>query len=242
MSSSLMTHRGSVRVTKQELYNIPVPPSTDTFRPVKHSDLVNLLGDLLRSRGLTITKEEYAVQKQGNLLFGVLDFSWEESDVHTASLGLRTPNDKSFALHLVAGGRVTVCDNLLMAGSSIIIKRKHTKGLNLPDELTRGLDKYQDSMYALNRQIEKWRGTPLTDDEAKALMMDMFKTGTLPLKLFHPITSDAFKDELITLWSIHNSATSAFKSLPPSTQFTYTMKLGRYLDARDFGDENPFAC
>lgn len=236
MSSHLMTDRGAVRISKQDLYTIPVPPSTETFRPIKHSDLVDLLGDLLRSRGLTIRKEEYAVQKQGNLLFGVLDFSREESDVHTASLGIRTSNDKSFALHLVGGGRVTVCDNLLLAGQSIVVKRKHTRRLNLADELNRGLNRYQDSMYALNRQIEKWRGTPLTDDEAKALMMDMFKAGTLPLKLFHPITSEVFKDELITLWSIHNASTAAFKALPTSTQFSYTMKLGRALDV----DINPF--
>jgi hypothetical protein len=118
---------------------------------------------------------------------------------------------------------------MLLAASSIIVRRKHTRGLDLAYELNRGLDKYQDSMYALNRQIEKWRGTPLTDDEAKALMMDMFKDGTLPLKLFHPITSETFRHEHITAWDLHNAATAAFKSLPPSTQFTYTMKLGRSL-------------
>jgi hypothetical protein len=72
-------------------------------------------------------------------------------------------------------------------------------------------------------------------------MMDLFKSGTLPLKLFHPITSEAFSHGPVTLWQIHNAATAAFKTLPPSTQFTYTMKLGRSLRDRS-DDACPFVC
>jgi hypothetical protein len=31
MSSTLITHRGAIRISKKQLYDIPVPPATTTF-------------------------------------------------------------------------------------------------------------------------------------------------------------------------------------------------------------------
>ena len=230
MASQLITHRGAVRISKSQLYDIPAPPATTTFRPVKHSDLVNLLTDHLRERHFLITKEEYAVQNQGLLLFGVIDFAKRQSDVHTASIGFSTSNNKSLSLRIMTAARVCVCDNLMMSGSSIIIKRKHTKGLNIGTALSEGLDRYEAELVSFNRTIETWQRAFLTDEEAKSLLLDGFKAGALPLKLFHPITSGVFKTPVISLWSVHNACTTAFKELAPRPQFDYTMKLGRFLD------------
>lgn len=79
MFSTLITHRGAIRISKKQLYDIPVPPATSTFRLIKHSDLVNLLTDHLRERHFLIRKEEYAIQNQGSLLFGVIDFGFRRN-------------------------------------------------------------------------------------------------------------------------------------------------------------------
>lgn len=143
MAGTLITHRGAVRIPKEALMTIEPPAATGTWKPVAHGVLVNTLTQVLSSRRLGITKEEYAIQRSGNILFGVLDLAWEETDECHAALGLRTSNDKTFAIQIAIGARVIVCDNLLMSGELIALKRKHTAGLALTDEITRAIRRYE---------------------------------------------------------------------------------------------------
>ncbi len=56
-------------------------------------------------------------------------------------LDFRHGNDQSMSLHLVAGTRVFVCDNLTLSGDMIVLRRKHTKGLSLRDEVRAGIER-----------------------------------------------------------------------------------------------------
>jgi hypothetical protein len=57
-------------VTRQELSLIPAPPSTDTHKPLRHSELVSALEEALSFRHIQITAEEYCIAKDGIRLFG----------------------------------------------------------------------------------------------------------------------------------------------------------------------------
>ena len=63
--AKLLTQRGSVQVVREQLDQFEPPPSTATWRPVKHSELVDALHTELDRRGLHVTHEQYAVQRQG---------------------------------------------------------------------------------------------------------------------------------------------------------------------------------
>src|SRR2546426_4028349 len=103
MAGTLITHRGAVRVPKEALLTIEPPAPTGTWKPVAHSVLVNTLTDVLSSRGVAVKREEYAVQRDGNLLFGVMDLVWGGTLDYYAALGIRTSNDKSFAIQIAIG-------------------------------------------------------------------------------------------------------------------------------------------
>jgi hypothetical protein len=62
-----------VRVNRDQLAQYDVPPGTDTWKPIKHSGLADALHAELACRGLGVRREQYAVQKQGSVLFGTLD-------------------------------------------------------------------------------------------------------------------------------------------------------------------------
>jgi hypothetical protein len=55
---------------------------------------VNTLTEILSNRGIEGKREEYAIQRQGNILFGVMDLFWGGTVDYYAALGLRTSNDK----------------------------------------------------------------------------------------------------------------------------------------------------
>jgi hypothetical protein len=230
MSSTLLTHRGAIRVSKEHLGTLPDPVGSTTFKPVRHIDLVSTLSRHLHDRGLTVQREEYAVQNRGAVLFGVIDFSRKESEYHTASLGIRTSNDRRFACQIICGARLVICDNLLMAGGAIIVRRKHTRRFNLDVEVSQGLDRYQDSMAVLNRHLEALRNTPVSDSQGKEMLIEMFRQKVCPIRLFHPIVEEFFKTpEPRTLFSFHQACTMHFKELMPGPKFNSTVALGKFI-------------
>jgi hypothetical protein len=232
MSGTLIAHRGAVRIPKEALMQIEAPTPTQTWRPVSHGVLVNTLTEVLSSRGIAVKKEEYAVQREGNLLFGVMDLVWGGTLDYYAALGIRTSNDKTFAIQIAIGARVIVCDNLLMSGELIALKRKHTAGLELVDELTAGIRRYELGYQQLTKGIEQLKVCSISLVEAREMVFTIFARRILPVRLFPDVSRDYLKDSRecsgITAWDVQNSCTSALKKLTPTVAFAANVKLGKF--------------
>src|SRR5207245_7555427 len=88
-----------------------------------------------------------------SVLFGVLQLAYGETGDGIAALGLRTGNNKTMSLQICAGYRVFVCDNLAFRGDLIALKRKHTSGLNLKEELTLSVLRFQEHFCPLTGEL-----------------------------------------------------------------------------------------
>jgi hypothetical protein len=93
-------------VTRDTLADIPAPAATATWKPIKHAVLVNAIHEEVRHRGITVVHEEYAVQRQNHMLFGVMVLNWMQTAEFAAALAFRHANDKSEAIKMYAGVRV----------------------------------------------------------------------------------------------------------------------------------------
>ncbi len=142
----LSAHTKTTLVSREQLALVPCPRRTYTHKPVPHIDLVDTLTTRLQARGWSINREEYAVTPSGMQIFGVMDLQgddlWRGNGGAGATLGFRAANDKSLAIQVVAGARIFVCDNMAFSGESIIMARKHTRGLSLTYEVDQALEKY----------------------------------------------------------------------------------------------------
>src|SRR5439155_17678845 len=96
--AKLMVHRGATRVTRDELAAIQAPAATETWKPIKHAVLVDTIHEELRRRGIGIAREEYAVQRQHTMLFGVMVLHWMQTEEFAAALAFRHANDRSEAI------------------------------------------------------------------------------------------------------------------------------------------------
>ena len=229
MSGMLITHRGAVRVDKADLYCIEPPPPTATWKPIKHGVLVDNLVAVLKARGLAIRKEEYAIQRAGQILFGVLDLAWGETDEFYAALGLRTSNNKQFCIQIAVGARVVVCDNLLLSGEFIALKRKHTAHLDLMGELIEGIHKFELGYRAYRKHIEMLQSLFLSPKEARERIYEAFARRIVPVRLFTDVALPYLERvETTTSWELLNRFTGATKKLNPSMQFAATMQLGSF--------------
>jgi hypothetical protein len=230
-----LSHANSQLITRDQLLTIAPPPSTATWRPIAHADLITALDRQLQVRGIMIQAETFAIQREGARLFAVLDLSIERSGEFCASLGLRTANDRSLALEIAVGVKVFVCDNLAFSGDLIALRRKHTARFDLNADISRAVDRYQAHLLTLREQITTSQQTPLSDLEAKALIVDAFRQEILPIRFFKPVTEIYYRpapdmtDVLPrTRWGLHNAFTRCVRHMAPAPAFEATTALGQF--------------
>jgi hypothetical protein len=124
----------------------------------------------------------------------------------------------------------------IVTGVFTPVLAKHTESFNLVDTLSVGVDRIQRNFEPMQRQLESWRQTQITDAQAKLIFYSAFVDGKLdaPKGLLSEVHRQYFEPEYPefsprTMWSLSNAFTSAFKQLDPVPQFKATAKLGEFL-------------
>jgi hypothetical protein len=236
-----MVHAGGRTHTREELALLPTPDPTDTWKPVPHWELVESLIEGLTAHNITVTREAYATSgKDDARLFGVLDLTIADLAVPDfgMSLGIRGSNDRSLAIQATAGARVFVCDNLAFSGDSgtVVLKRKHTSGLDLRKVVPPAIDLYLEKAGAFVLDIETMKNIALTDAEAKAIIFDAFafERPVMNRRMLPEVAHTYFRDDQQrewfpdrTLWSLNNAFTHVVKGLPINPQNSANIAIGR---------------
>jgi hypothetical protein len=206
--------------------------NADPLRQTPSDDNVRITVETLSFRHIGVVQEEYAVSPDGMKMFGVLDLETQMEGCRF-SIGIRNSHDKSIRLGLTAGLRVFDCSNMAFSGAFASVLAKHTKSFNLIDTLSVGVDRIQRNFEPLQRQVETWRKTQITDETAKLIFYSTFIDGKLeaPRSLLPEVHRLYFEPQYpeFSARSLSNAFTSAFKKLDPVPQFKATAKLGGFL-------------
>jgi hypothetical protein len=124
----------------------------------------------------------------------------------------------------------------IVSGVFAPVLAKHTKSFNLVDTLSVGVDRIQRNFEPMQRQVENWRQTQISDAQAKLILYSAFVDGKLeaPRSLLLEVHRLYFEPQYPefaarTMWSLSNAFTSGFKKLDPVPQFKATAKLGGFL-------------
>lgn len=220
MSSNLITHvKGTVPdVTREQLAQLPKPERKGNRHvPIPHIEFVQTVELVAASHGVEVVREEFALQRSGAWLFGVMDMRLRDvpGDLAAAiaenpdlavfrgvdlpgrefSVGLRAGNDKNLGIHVVAGGRVTVCDNLMLAGEMIAMEKMHSFGLHLETELRGAFRRMGHQLETFNARVEHLRQNELTAPQARDLIYRLFAEGVLPPTFFPRVHEAYFQVE-----------------------------------------------
>jgi hypothetical protein len=231
----------ATEVPRSALRGIATPPPTDTWRPVAHADVVDVVTERAAARGLRIKDERYAIMNghlrlDGSLLppvelagarmFGSLDFeavpNVEFPSGCVPSMGLRNSHDKSFALSVLSGARVLVCANGVLSGE-FVITRKHTSRIDLVQSVEEALSAFMDSarqFSTMQNRLVRWS---LSDRHSKALVVDMAREGAFaPSEILKVLDEYAHPEhrEFVgrNAWSLYNCATARMKGQSPARQ------------------------
>jgi len=235
MQGTLIAHCGTSKVSRDELKLVAAPDGTRTFKPIPHYEIVDALVEALGFRYINVVRDEYAVSPDGMRMFGVLDLE-SGFDGCRFAIVIRNVNDRTLRLSLTTGVRVFVCDNLSFQGEFTPVLAKHSKNFSIVESLAIGVDRIQRNFDPLRRQVETWRSSQITDDQAKLVIYHAFIEDRLDLprhlardvhKNYFEPTHEEFAPR--TMWSLSNAFTSALKSLDPIPFFRATAKLGTFL-------------
>jgi hypothetical protein len=244
--ATLVAHAGTREVTREELTKIPATEQLGKFHtPVRHIELVETIEDVLRIElKAKITTEKFSVGLGGYgyknaAMFGVMTITYGERKDLTAALGFRHSNDRSMSIQLIAGMTVFVCDNMVMNGDTIILREKHMKGLDLAQEITGGLGQFKAQYKALTEGVKTMKETVLTDDGAKARILDAFYPAQVMPGRFLPAVVKEYLEprheefRSRTMWSLHNAFTEVAKQMPVTPRLRATQELGRLFGLKE---------
>lgn len=176
MGSHIMLHCGAKPVTREALALAEPPPRTETWVPVKHSLVLDLVAGMLEQSGFAIEKEQLGLTKDEHRFFGTLDLRNELVPGIRLAVGLRNSTDMTFPLGFCAGSRTFVCDNLSFS-SELIVKRKHTKNgeLRFREAISLAVQGLTQFQRAETGRIEFMQQTSLRPYEAEAFLITAFE-------------------------------------------------------------------
>lgn len=242
----LSLHTGkSIRITLEEL-PVSAPVGTDTWQPLPHRLLVDLVKSEIKKSGLKIEEEEYAIKlgkknrpeeervKEG-VLFGVLAvrnrFSHKEV---RPIIAFRHGNDRDVALRMIAGFNVFVCDNMAFIGDATLISAKHLQSNNFRELVANAATLAYSQLKSIPEHIDKMKAERLNKQEYNATMFRAIKSGIMPLDLILKVDSEIgsfFGDidwNIITVWYLHNAFTSVATKQEPSLMFELNQNISRF--------------
>ena len=236
-NSTLMAHVDTEKIDLPRLALIPAPPSTPTHQVIPHHEVVNALVETLGFRQIGIHHMEFAVDKTGNKMFGLIEMEHGFTGARFA-LGIRNSHDKTMRLAMTVGYRVFICDNMAFNGDFTPVLAKHSKHFQLNRALSAGVDDMQRNFKPMVEAVDRWRGSQLSEVTAKLVIYRAFVEAELEVprhldRVVHDLYFNPIHDEFRprTLWSLSNAFTSAFKELDPIPQYRATGKLGAFLEA-----------
>ncbi|MGV3772113.1 MAG: DUF932 domain-containing protein [Verrucomicrobiales bacterium] len=218
----LMLHCGGQLATRDEVFAVSPPPSTESYFPLPYQSLITRIEKQLMMEGIKIREEHLALAKNGQRTFGLMQLEIPGNDQRNYGfvLGVRNSYDKSFSTGLCMGATVFVCDNLSFKGSAVSFQRKHTANVlkDLTWLITETVSGLPVQFASQAETFDLYQNTDLSDHEAHDVIVRFYDRGAINgseiahvLKEWrtprHPEFSQCGKNA----WRLFNAATETVK-------------------------------
>jgi len=248
---NLTLHCGAAAVSREQVIAAPTPESTDTWHPIPHNSLIELLETRLPDYGLSIVNQVHGLH--GDRYFGMFQVDSvvggdgtpnESAKDFGLVFGLRNSHDKSFPAGLALGSGVFVCDNLAFS-AEIVVGRRHTRYImrDLPLLVSNAVGRLVEARHTQENRLEAYKNTEITNDQADHLVCEAFRQGAIGKTLIADVLEQwrtpahpEFNDR--TAWSLFNGFTEVYKggnrkskALSVSNMTNRTTRLHGVLDS-----------
>ena len=225
--NGLVLHCGAKSATREQVFAVPTPASTESWVPVPHGNILENVQAQLGRAGMSVMQEAHGLTHGGNRYFGLLEMRQDGGDFGIV-VGVRNSHDKTFPAALVLGARVFVCDNLSFCGE-VKLARKHTTNIlrDLPQVIGRAVGLLGDLRTSQERRFDAYRNTELSVPAAHDLVIQAVDSRVIPVTRIPDVLQEWREPRYPefagrNVWSLWNGFTEVLKGnlaeLPKRTQ------------------------
>ena len=215
---NLILHCGAYSASRLEVAKTSTPPSTQTYQALPHISLLEEVEGAIRSTGLKISNQAYALTQNGARLFSLSEVrNGHAEETYGMILGVRNSHDKSFPVGLCVGAQVFCCDNLSFS-SEVTVHRRHTVHLqrDLPKLISVAVGKLYDLYGHQSLRFETYRNTKVRDRVVHDLLVRACDIGAITNRMLPAVLKEwrtpSYPDfEERTIFSVFNAATEILK-------------------------------
>jgi hypothetical protein len=224
--------------TKELIVNAPVPVQTRTYKPVSHSQLVDLTLNSIEKAGFTLDKETYSAASDGQVANGRFSISNVADTEMQLQIGWQNSYNKQLTLKFAIGTRIFICQNGCVSGDFGTFKKKHVGEIQsfTPQAITDYIKSAGETFTLMQKQREEMKQIEITKRTkaeliGRMMLEEQFITSTqlniISRELKAPTHDYGAKD---SVWELYNYTTFAMKETHPANWMSNHIKAHQFFN------------
>lgn len=234
----MLSQYGCEEVIRPALSAIELPPATDTYQPIGHDYLLDIVEDSLGDVGFRFGLQQHGLSHDGNRYFGVIELLGGDSDNPEYKLicGLRNSLDKRFPAGVAFGSKVMVCANLAFGGEQSF-GRKHTVNImrDLPGLVMAAVSNTRAMAHNQQLRFERYQESKLGGVMADHMIVEMLRRGVINTTRVEKVVQEwdepTFDHGERTVWRLFNAVTETLKGVNIHEMPRRTIELQQIMDS-----------
>jgi hypothetical protein len=222
--------------TKSVLLNAEVPAQTRTYKPVTHTQLIDLTLESIYQSGFTLDKELYSSSLDGQVANGNFTISNVADKEMQLQIGWQNSYDKSLSLKFAIGVRIFICQNGAVHGDMGSFKKKHMGTVQefTPAAITEYIKQAGDTFITMQKERESMKQIETT----KRTQAELVGRLLLEEKLISTMQVNQIAKELVSptydygapdsLWELYQFTTQTMKETHPRNWINDHMKAHKF--------------
>ena len=224
--------------TKGLITSALVPAQTRTYKPIAHSQLIDLTLNGIQAAGFKLDKETYSSAKDGQIANGRFSISNVADSEMQLQIGWQNSYNRSMSLKFAIGTRILVCSNGCVSGDFGAFKKRHKGDIQdfTPGAITDYIKSAGDSFKIMQQQRDQMKQVEITKRTKAELIGRMMieeqficstQLNIITKELSNPTHDYGAKD---SLWELYNYTTFAMKETHPSQWMESHIKAHKFFN------------
>ena len=234
--------------TKELIMNTPVPVQTRTYKPVSHSQLIDLTLNSIDKAGFKLDKETYSSAVDGQVANGRFSISNVADSEMQLQIGWQNSYNKQLTLKFAIGTRILVCSNGCVSGDFGAFKKKHVGEIQsfTPSAIVDYIAQAGEAFTLMQQQRESMKQIEITKRTkaelvGRMMLEEQFITSTqlniISRELKAPTHDYNAKD---SLWELYNYTTFAMKESHPGLWMDSHIKAHKFFNDYAYNQSAPW--
>lgn len=223
-------------VPKEHLISAVVPQETRTYKPVTHTELIDLTLNAASNAGFKIQSEKYMAARDGQIAAAILRIENVADKEMCLEIGWQNSYNKQLSLKFAIGSHIFICDNSAVHGDMGSFRKKHMGTVQefTPTAITEYIKRAGDVFAQMQKEREAMKQIEISERvKAELIGRMMIEEEILQSTQINEIARNLKKPEFDygcpnSMWELYSFVTQSMRDIHP------TLWMERHIKAHNF--------